>query len=234
MIKKKRIPRVPSNLADTSLIYIGDNHYVEPATGMVLTRIGHINAHGYEKVEHDGARYVSVHRLVWEAVHGRIPDGLVVNHKNGDRADNRITNLEAVTQGENCAHAYRYGGRERIAPHLQGERHPRAKLTDAQVEELRARARRGEKVPALAAEYGLSKGHAYKIVAQRVGGRSAYGPTAKPTKRRAKVTPQQRAEIQRRAAAGEFVPDLAAEFGLSKPRTYAIARQRQEPNADPD
>ncbi len=50
-------------------------------------------------------KYVSVytpegnkgqHRLVWEAVHGKIPEGVVVHHINGIRSDNRIENLIAL------------------------------------------------------------------------------------------------------------------------------------------
>lgn len=225
MTKKKRTPRVPTNLAESTLIYIGDNHYVEPATGMVVARIGHINVFGYEKAEHDGKRAVSVHRLVHEAVHGPIPQDLVINHINGDRADNRITNLEAVTQSENIAHSYRSGGRDRVAPHAQGQLHPMSKITDAQVEEIRKRAEDGEKVPDLAAEFGLSVGHMYKITKKRQGGRADYGTNNRPRVRpRQKATPEQQAEIQRRAAAGEHVPDLAAEFHIHPVTAYVIAR----------
>lgn len=34
------------------------------------------------------------HRLVWQALHGDIPDGLEVNHINGVKSDNRPENLE--------------------------------------------------------------------------------------------------------------------------------------------
>jgi hypothetical protein len=48
-----------------------------------------------------------VHRIVAEAfVPGRA-DGLVVNHKDGNKGNNRAENLEWVTSGENNAHAYR-------------------------------------------------------------------------------------------------------------------------------
>lgn len=46
-----------------------------------------------------------VHRLVWEAFVGPIPGRLEVNHKNLDRMDNRLENLELLTHRENIQHA---------------------------------------------------------------------------------------------------------------------------------
>ena len=48
-----------------------------------------------------------VHRLVWEAFNGVIPKGMWVNHKNGDKRDNRLENLDVVTPSQNLVHAYR-------------------------------------------------------------------------------------------------------------------------------
>jgi hypothetical protein len=48
----------------------------------------------------------SVHRLVWEAFNGPIAGRLEVNHKNLDRADNRLENLELLTHQENVKHAF--------------------------------------------------------------------------------------------------------------------------------
>lgn len=53
-----------------------------------------------------GSGYVTItmaeHRYVWEMAHGPIPEGHEIHHLNGDRADNRLENLECV-QGN--AHA---------------------------------------------------------------------------------------------------------------------------------
>ena len=47
---------------------------------------------GYTQIGVDGIRYMA-HRLAWLWCHGDIPDGMVIDHKNGDRGDNRIVNL---------------------------------------------------------------------------------------------------------------------------------------------
>lgn len=41
------------------------------------------------------------HRALWEAVHGPIPHGFVIDHINGNGHDNRIENLRAVTMQVN-------------------------------------------------------------------------------------------------------------------------------------
>ena len=58
----------------------------------------------------DGRRTARVHRLVMEAFVGPCPDGLVVDHINGIRHDNRLENLRYVTQAENIAASTRMGG----------------------------------------------------------------------------------------------------------------------------
>ncbi len=46
-----------------------------------------------------------VHRLVAEAFLG-LTDDREVNHRNGNKADNRLANLEALTPSQNMAHAH--------------------------------------------------------------------------------------------------------------------------------
>ena len=61
---------------------------------------GSKNAQGYRVVGIAGKLY-RVHRLVLEAFVGQCPEGFECNHKNRDRSDNRLENLEWVTHIEN-------------------------------------------------------------------------------------------------------------------------------------
>lgn len=67
---------------------------------------------GYRRVMvTENYRQVSVtaHRLVWTIHNGRIPDGMLVNHIDGDRGNNDPLNLELVTPAGNTTHAHRIG-----------------------------------------------------------------------------------------------------------------------------
>jgi hypothetical protein len=93
-----------------------------------------------------------LHRLVMWAFVGECPAGLVVNHKDGDKRNNRLDNLEYVTLRQNTAHALRTG----LSPTC--ERSYQAKLTKAQVREIRRRKRAGETMRALGKEFGVTHG----------------------------------------------------------------------------
>ena len=68
-----------------------------------------------------------VHRVVWEAFNGPIEGRLEINHKDLDRANNRLDNLEITTHKENVNHAHAIYAQERL--HLpKGQRGgPRSK-----------------------------------------------------------------------------------------------------------
>ena len=85
---------------------------IDPAAGLVYGVMGRpirAMAGGYVRVNSGGKNHRSVHRMIWEFVHGPIPDGMQINHINGIKTDNRIANLELVTGSENVKHAYRLG-----------------------------------------------------------------------------------------------------------------------------
>lgn len=62
---------------------------------------GFINDRGYLRVE-AGARKTMQHRLVWFAFHGRFDENThVIDHRNGDRLDNRVDNLRLLSKRDN-------------------------------------------------------------------------------------------------------------------------------------
>lgn len=69
----------------------------------------------------------SVHRLVAFAHCDGYAEGIVVNHKNGIRNDNRAENLEWVTQAENNLHAFRVNGRRPSSLGKFSGEHPTSK-----------------------------------------------------------------------------------------------------------
>lgn len=44
---------------------------------------------------------LEVHRFAWYCIHGMIPEGMQIDHINGDTRDNRIKNLRIVSPREN-------------------------------------------------------------------------------------------------------------------------------------
>jgi len=70
------------------------------------------NWDGYKRIQlyrKNKCIFVSIHRLVAEAFLGTPQEGMVVNHINGIKGDNRLINLEWVTQKDNIRHAHETG-----------------------------------------------------------------------------------------------------------------------------
>jgi len=81
----------------------------------------------------EGKRIVGLaHRLVWQYHFGDIPDGMIINHKNGMKDDCRPENLIPATYSENNSHAHQGGLLDQC-----GQKNPAAKLTDREVAQIR-------------------------------------------------------------------------------------------------
>jgi hypothetical protein len=107
-------------VADPRCIPGWAGRYAVDDTGAVLKVRGtrwvpvkvHRSGNGYLTVNlwHAGKRATAyVHRLVAQAFIGPIADGMTVNHKDGDKANPALSNLEIVTHAQNMAHASRTG-----------------------------------------------------------------------------------------------------------------------------
>lgn len=145
---------------------------------------------GYSMVSLSGdkARRAYVHHLVAEAFLG--PRTKIVNHKDGNKLNNRLENLEYVTHQENCAHAINTIPRQKgpTKPKLPrkgkptGDNHwshrrpdliargnamPHCKLSEDIVRSVRERVSNGEMQKEIAAEVGISVAQMSRIIRRK-------------------------------------------------------------------
>ena len=100
-----------------------------------------VNSRGYIQIsllKHDekGKSVVTImaHRLIWIINHGLIYDtNLVINHIDGNKLNNNISNLELVTHRRNIRHALDNG----LNVSLKSEQKPNAVFTNDQVIKFR-------------------------------------------------------------------------------------------------
>lgn len=88
-------------------------------TGLIMKHWN--NGNGYKRIKlcKNGRHKLEyIHRLVVEAFIGAIPGGLVVNHKDEDRINNTIDNLEICTGQYNTEYSQ---AKHYIATHESGE-----------------------------------------------------------------------------------------------------------------
>lgn len=94
------------------------------------------NTKGYLRVtlsKDSHAKTFMVHRLVLVAFSGSQPRNMEANHKNGERADNRLENLEWLGHADNMRHSYTVLGRKRLI----GNSNRNAKMTWGKVDTIR-------------------------------------------------------------------------------------------------
>lgn len=101
--------------------------------GRILKQTNH--NHGYLSVvlsNKNKKKSCLVHRIVYEAFFGPIPDNKEINHKDGNKKNNNINNLDCVTSTENNNHAVDIG-----LVNNTGENNPMAKLTEDKVKKIK-------------------------------------------------------------------------------------------------
>lgn len=120
------------------------------------SQVGLVNDEGITKC-------LLVHRLVAQAFIPNPDNKPTVNHKNGDKHDNDVDNLEWATQQENVNHAFETGLKN-FGNTPRGSKHGTAKLTDIDIMYIRKRVANGESQNSLAKEYQLTIGAVNQII----------------------------------------------------------------------
>ena len=131
-----------------------------------LKQANHVQGYKQVNLKTDkGFRTRLVHVLVLEAWIGPRPFGYVTNHKNGNKTDNRLENLEYVTQTENMKHSYATGLSPKPPTRYGEALQHLAKMTTEKVSALRAETdREANYLERLGLKYGISASTVSKIL----------------------------------------------------------------------
>lgn len=116
-----------------------------------------------------GRKQHRVHCLVLEAFVGPRPDGMQGCHNDSNKANCALGNLRWDTPKGNIEDRRRY----------HGDANPNAKITDETRAEIRRRRQNGEKLNAIASDYGISAVRVSQI---------ASGPKQSPERHKSAVT----------------------------------------------
>lgn len=110
-------------------------------------------------VDGDRKKMMKIHRLV--AIHFIVnPENKPqVNHKDGDKSNNLMSNLEWVSGKENIQHAFKIGLRKDV-----GENCSFSKFKEQDILQIRDKKLKGESVKKLAADYKTFPQVIYSIV----------------------------------------------------------------------
>lgn len=127
---------------------------------------GFIHPKGYKHVFLGNGDCSKVHRLVAEAFIPNPENKPEVNHIDGNKLNNHVSNLEWCTRLENMQHAFSKG----LAKTKSGESAPRSILTQEQVNEIRKNYIPRDKkfgLRPLGSVYGVTSHCIWRIIANK-------------------------------------------------------------------
>ena len=130
-----------------------------------------LNNRGYLCVtlyNNDGKTGFLVHRLVAEVFIRNPKKGEQINHKNGIKTDNRVSNLEWLTCKENIRHAYKTGIVDTSKKSFKGATNGNSKLTKKDVLQIRSLYKNPNiSTREISESYSISLNYVYNIVKKR-------------------------------------------------------------------
>lgn len=141
-----------------------------PSGSIINTKTGNtfsnINSRGYinvalKDIDVGKVKNIQAHRLVWLAFKGLIKDKTFeINHIDGNKTNNNISNLELVSRSSNMCHARD----NHLLKNAEGTNNPNAKLTKNQVIKIRKMFCNGCTQKYIANALGLNKWTVHEVV----------------------------------------------------------------------
>jgi hypothetical protein len=138
---------------------VSDNGRVRRAKRARGATVGKIlcqtDVRGYKRVDlFDGEKHCGqlVHRLVLSAFGGPLPDGKEAHHRDGNKGNNSIENLEYVTRSQNQIKSLESG-----RPVARGVHNGRARLSENDVREIRGLCANGASDTHIAQRYKIGR-----------------------------------------------------------------------------
>lgn len=125
-----------------------------------------IDSRGYSKLIlslSNIKKTVLVHRIVAEAFIENNNNYLEVNHLDGNKQNNSVSNLEWCSHAQNQIHAFKLGLRRGI----KGEKHHNSKLTEKDINLIKDLKSKGISNLELSNKFKVNKGHISRIVNKR-------------------------------------------------------------------
>ena len=111
--------------------YIGSDNHIRSKNGTLSSKLMR-NGYYMTSAQYDNKTYYFMeHRVIWVWNNGAIPKGLVINHKDYNRANNDIDNLELMTQKENTQYS------KCNKQPLRGEKCGKSQLLDKQANAIK-------------------------------------------------------------------------------------------------
>ena len=104
-----------------------------------------------------------IHRLVLEAFVENCPGGYQTNHKDGNKENNYVENLEWVTPSDNINHDYEKGLKSNV-----GIKNPRAKLKDGEVWLIKKLLYQRIKSKIICLMFKIGSDHLYNISTRKI------------------------------------------------------------------